>query len=125
MDRRTRTATAVLAPALVAAGCSGDAGGGGDNRSLTVWTIEDGADRVAAQQKRAPLSDFYDPDVLTAVQTSPSTFARWGLPEGQGELVRAMQGPLPVAEALADLVAGTGSAAGAARRAQQAVEDLN
>ena len=56
MSTRTRTATFLVAVALVAAGCSGGgddpAGGGnsGDNQ-LTVWTIEDVQDRVQAQKK--------------------------------------------------------------------------
>ena len=59
MGTRSRTATLLAALALVAAGCSSsgsdDSGGGGDNgnKTLTVWTIEDVADRVAAQKKMA------------------------------------------------------------------------
>jgi ABC-type glycerol-3-phosphate transport system substrate-binding protein len=53
-----RIGTLVAALALVAAaGCSGggdDEGGGEDGaRSIKVWTIEDVADRVAAQKKMA------------------------------------------------------------------------
>ena len=58
MGTGARTATLLAALALVVAGCSsgGDnSGGGGDNgdKSLTVWTIEDVADRVTAQKKMA------------------------------------------------------------------------
>ncbi len=56
-----RAAALLSALALVVAGCGSgddDGGGGGDggdtaNQSLTVWTIEDVADRVAAQKKMA------------------------------------------------------------------------
>lgn len=53
--RRSRLLAAVAATALlVGAGCSGGLDGGGgsaDDGTLTVWTTEDQADRVAAQQK--------------------------------------------------------------------------
>ena len=64
------------------------------------------------------------PGRAQAVQEAPETFSRWGLPQGQGALVGAMQGPLPVPKALADLVNGKGDATAAAQSAQKAVEDL-
>jgi multiple sugar transport system substrate-binding protein len=91
----------------------------GDTSYLDAWQkLKAGVDT------KAPLSDFYDPDVLKAVQEAPETFNRWGLSEGQGALVGAMQGPLPVPKALADLVNGKGDATAAAQSAQKAVEDL-
>lgn len=91
----------------------------GDTSYLAAWQkLKAGVDT------KAPLSDFYDPDVLKQVQEAPETFSRWGLPQGQGALVGAMQGPLPVTKALADLVNGKGDATAAAQNAQKAVEDL-
>jgi multiple sugar transport system substrate-binding protein len=91
----------------------------GDTSYLAAWQkLKTGVDT------RAPLSDYYDPDVLTAVQQAPETFSRWGLTEGQGALVGAMQGPLPVTTALADLINGKGDPTGAAETAQRDVEDL-
>lgn len=91
----------------------------GDDSYLTAWQeLEAGVDT------KAPLADYFGADVLTAVQESPESFSRWGLPQNQGALVGAMLGPLPVPKALADLVAGKGDAAGAAQSAQKAVEDL-
>jgi multiple sugar transport system substrate-binding protein len=91
----------------------------GDQSYLQAWQkLKAGVDT------KAPLSDYYDPDVLKAVQEAPETFSRWGLPEGQGALVGAMQGPLPIPKALSDLINGRGDAAGAAATAQKAVEDL-
>ena len=53
MGTGTRMTTLLAALALVAAGCSsgGDDSGGNGGQSLTVWTIEDVADRVAATKK--------------------------------------------------------------------------
>jgi hypothetical protein len=56
MARRTRTATLLAALAPVPAGCSaggGDSGGGNGGTSLTVWTIEDVADRATATAAEA------------------------------------------------------------------------
>jgi multiple sugar transport system substrate-binding protein len=91
----------------------------GDTSYLQAWQkLKAGVDT------KAPLSDFYDPDVLKAVQEAPESFNRWGLPQGQGALVGAMQGPLPVTKALSDLINGKGDATAAAQSAQKAVEDL-
>ena len=91
----------------------------GDTSYLQAWQkLKAGVDT------KAPLSDFYNPDVLTAVQKAPETFNRWGLPQGQGALVGAMQGPLPVPTALAELINGKGDPTAAAQSAQKAVEDL-
>ena len=40
------------------------------------------------------ISKFTYAEMLKEVQQAPETFSRWGLPEGQGPLVGAMQGPL-------------------------------
>jgi multiple sugar transport system substrate-binding protein len=91
----------------------------GDTSYLDAWQkLEAGVDT------KAPLSDFYDPEVLKAVQEAPESFSRWGLPQGQGALVGAMQGPLPVTKALSDLINGKGDPTAAAQSAQKAVEDL-
>jgi len=91
----------------------------GDTSYLKSWEgLKAGVDT------KAPLSQFYGQDVLKAVQESPETFNRWGLPQGQGELVGATLGPLPVPKALSDLIAGKGDAAGAAQAAQKAVEEI-
>lgn len=91
----------------------------GDTSYLQAWQkLKAGVDTTA------PLSDFYDPDVLAAVQKAPETFNRWGLQQGQGALVGAMQGPLPVPKALAELINGKGDPTAAAQSAQKAVEDL-
>jgi multiple sugar transport system substrate-binding protein len=91
----------------------------GDTSYLTAWQkLKAGVDT------KAPLADYYGPDVLKAVQESPETFSRWGLTQGQGALVGALQGPRPVSKALADLVAGKDDAGKAAGKAQKAVEDI-
>ena len=56
--------------------------------------------------KKAPLSDFYSQDVLDALAAGPSELARWGISQGQGALVGALQGEQPVATAVNDVANG-------------------
>ncbi|MFC7547871.1 ABC transporter substrate-binding protein [Plantactinospora sp. GCM10030261] len=86
---------------------------------LTAW---DGSQ--AGVDARKPLSEVYGPPVLETLRTSPDTFQRWGLPQGQGKLVGAILGELPVPKALADVVSGKSSADAAAARAQKEVESV-
>lgn len=78
----------------------------------------------AGVDTKAPLSDFYGADVLKAVQESPEQFSRWGLTQGQGALVGAIQGPRPIAGAVSDLATGKSTGQQAADSAQKAVEDI-
>jgi len=91
----------------------------GDTSYLKSWEgLKAGVD------SKAPLSQFYGPEVLTAVQKAPENFSRWGLTQGQGKLVGALQGSQPVPKALSELIAGKGDAAQAAQNAQKAVEEI-
>jgi multiple sugar transport system substrate-binding protein len=88
-------------------------------RYLDAWsTLPAGVDT------KAPLSDFYDAETLEAVRTSPETIQRWGFEQGQGALVGATLGELPVATALNELVSGSGTAEEAAQQAQAAVVEI-
>jgi multiple sugar transport system substrate-binding protein len=78
----------------------------------------------AGVDTKKPLSDFYDQSVLDAVAASPETFDRWGLRQGQGALVGAILGQLPVAKSLNQLIASGGDPAEAARDADQEVETI-
>ncbi|KKJ94609.1 ABC transporter substrate-binding protein [Micromonospora sp. HK10] len=86
---------------------------------LTAWnTSQAGVDR------KQPLAAVYGEDVLDTLRKSPDTFQRWGLPQGQGKLVGAILGELPVPKALADVIAGKSDAAAAAGRAKKDVEAI-
>jgi multiple sugar transport system substrate-binding protein len=56
--------------------------------------------------KKAPLSDFYSKDVLAALAEGPNDLARWGISEGQGALIGALQGEQPVPSAVNDVTSG-------------------
>ena len=69
--------------------------------------------------KKAPLSDFYSQDVLSALAAGPTELARWGISQGQGALVGAMQGEQPVAGAVNDVTSGSDPAEVASKLSDQ------
>jgi multiple sugar transport system substrate-binding protein len=74
---------------------------------------------------KAPLADFYGPDVLTALTDGPDQASRWAIPQGEGNLVGALQGEQPVAKAVNDVANGTDpeEAAADAAEAIRAIQD--
>lgn len=77
----------------------------------------------AGVDTKAPLSDFYTPEVLAAVASGPEDLARWGITQGQGSLLGALQGELPVSTAVSDVAQG-GDPADAAATAAEAVRSI-
>lgn len=77
----------------------------------------------AGVDTKAPLSDFYTPEVLEAVAAGPQDLARWGITQGQGNLLGALQGELPVSTAVSDVAQG-GDPAEAAATAAEAVRSI-
>ena len=77
----------------------------------------------AGVDTKAPLSDFYTPDVLDALAAGPEDLARWAIPQGQGELLGALQGEQPVATAVNEVASGT-DAKEAADTAAEAVRSI-
>lgn len=85
----------------------------------TAWdTLAAGVDT------KKPLGELYPGPVLAALRTSPDTFRRWGLPQGQGALVGATLGELPIPKAVNALAGGEVDAAGAAKRAAEGVRTI-
>jgi multiple sugar transport system substrate-binding protein len=78
----------------------------------------------AGVDTKAPLSDFYPEDVLTALTKSTDTMNRWGFQQGQGQLVGAQLAELPIPKALASEIAGKLTAQAAAEQAQADVEEI-
>jgi len=77
----------------------------------------------AGVDTKAPLADFYAPEVLEAVAAGPEDLARWGIAQGQGDLLGALQGELPVATAVNDVSQG-GDPEQAATAAAEAVRSV-
>jgi multiple sugar transport system substrate-binding protein len=78
----------------------------------------------AGVDTKAPLSRFYDQSVLNAVAASPGAVDRWGFRQGQGELVGATLGQLPVAKSLNKLITSGGDPSAAAQEADREVEAI-
>jgi len=78
----------------------------------------------AGVDKKAPLSDFYSPDVINALKNTMSTLDRWALPQGQGKLLGATQGQFVVPKAISAATSGQKSPEQAAQQAQQAVQQI-
>ena len=74
--------------------------------------------------RKAPLADFYPPEVLEVLRTGPDDFDRWGIAQGQGDLVGAILGELPVPQAVAALASGEVDAQTAAEDAATSVRSI-
>ena len=81
------------------------------------------ADLPVGVDTKAPLSDFYSPEVLEALTSGPGQISRWAIPQGQGELLGAAQGEQPVATAVNEVSTGA-DAETAAQTAAEAVRSL-
>ena len=69
----------------------------------------------------APLSDFYPQEVIDILQSGADQFSRWGITQGQGDLIGASLGELPVPQAIGALTGGSTDAQGAAEQAAEAL----
>lgn len=78
----------------------------------------------AGVDTKKPLADVYPAAVLDALRASPDTFARWGIAQGQGKLVGATMGELPVPKALSQVVEGALTLEAAAAQAKTDVETI-
>jgi multiple sugar transport system substrate-binding protein len=88
-------------------------------RFIDAWaTLPAGVDT------KAPLSDFYPAEVLDALREAPDSISPWGIPQGQGALVGASLGELPVPQAIAAMTGGEIDPSGAARQAAEALREI-
>ncbi|GAA2386157.1 ABC transporter substrate-binding protein [Nonomuraea africana] len=78
----------------------------------------------AGVDSKKPLSEVYPAEILDALRKSPDTFARWGIPQGQGKLVGATMGELPVPKALSAIVDGSLTPQAAATQAKSDIETI-
>jgi multiple sugar transport system substrate-binding protein len=87
---------------------------GATNYSDAWATMDVGVDT------KAPLSDFYSQEVIDALTAGTDSLSRWAIPQGQGDLLGAIQGEQPVANAVNEVANGT-SAEDAAQEAADAI----
>lgn len=90
-----------------------------DRRRYTEqWSLLD-----VGVDARAPLSKFYDARVIGELTKGPTELSRWAIPQGQGDLLGALQGEQPVAEAVNEVSNGT-DAAQAAKDAEDTIVSI-
>jgi multiple sugar transport system substrate-binding protein len=78
----------------------------------------------AGVDKKEPLGDFYSPEVLSVLQTGSDDLKRWGITQGQGDLVGAALGELPIAKAVSDVTSGGVDPAAAAKQAAESLRSI-
>jgi multiple sugar transport system substrate-binding protein len=91
----------------------------GDKAGSTTYSDAWSTMKVGVDTK-APLSKFYSPAVIDALTSGAENLSRWAIPQGQGDLLGAIQGQQPVAGAVNKVANGT-SAAEAAKAAADAI----
>ncbi|HET9420977.1 MAG TPA: extracellular solute-binding protein [Nocardioides sp.] len=79
----------------------------------------------AGVDRKAPLADFYAPEVLEALTAGPVDLSRWGISQGEGDLLGALQGELPVATAVNEVTSGADpeDAAGTAAEEVRSIQE--
>jgi multiple sugar transport system substrate-binding protein len=88
-------------------------------RFIDAWaTLPAGVDT------KAPLTDFYPAEVLDALRNAPDSISPWGIPQGQGALIGASLGELPVPQAIAAMTGGEVDPSGAAQQAAEALREI-
>jgi len=73
---------------------------------------------------KAPVSDFYGPEVVEQLEGGLGAVSVWGITQGQGDLVGASLGELPVAQAVSGVTTEGLSGQEAAAQAQDAVQSI-
>ena len=91
----------------------------GDKPGDTTYTDAWSQMKVGVD-KKAPLTNFYSQDVIDALTSGADNLSRWAIPQGQGDLLGAIQGTQPVAAAVNEVANGT-SAADAAKKAADSI----
>jgi multiple sugar transport system substrate-binding protein len=80
------------------------------------------SDMPVGVDTKAPLSDFYGPEVLEELGAGPENISRWALEQGQGDLLGALQGEQPVSTAVNEVSQGTAPDEAATEAAETARE---
>jgi len=93
----------------------------GDSPGATNYSDAWAAMQVGVDTK-APLSDFYGPEVIDALTAGTDSLQRWAIPQGQGDVLGAIQGEQPVANAVNQVANGT-PAEEAAQQAADAISE--
>jgi multiple sugar transport system substrate-binding protein len=92
---------------------------GDPDRYLRAWRSSDlGVDA------RRPIDEVYPPELLDRLVDGVRRMRRWGIAQGEGALVGAAGGELPVSKAIGAMTAGQLSPSGAASQADEEIASL-
>ncbi|UCH24855.1 MAG: carbohydrate ABC transporter substrate-binding protein, partial [Trueperaceae bacterium] len=86
--------------------------------------VDGWADLPVGVDRKAPLSDFYPPDVISAIVAGMDVANRWGFSQGQGALVGRLYGTRVMSELVREFIDGERSAEETAALLQLEVEAL-
>lgn len=78
----------------------------------------------AGVDKKEPLGNFYSKEVLDILKKGPDDLKRWGITQGQGDLVGAALGELPIAKAVSDVTSGGVDPQTAAKQAAESLRSI-
>ena len=78
----------------------------------------------AGVDRKEPLGNFYSNDVLSILEQGPDELKRWGITQGQGDLVGAALGELPIAKAVSDVTSGGVDPETAAKQAAESLRSI-
>jgi multiple sugar transport system substrate-binding protein len=81
-------------------------------------------DLVTGVDTKKKLSDVYDPQVLSTLESVPAHIDRWAIPEDQGALLGPVNTQLPIPKAVADMATGSKTPQQAAQSATDAVAQI-
>ena len=95
----------------------------GDASSKTAY-VDAWRKLPAGVDKKAPLDTVYPATLVDQLASSVDTFGRWGIEQGEGRLVGATLGELPVAKAVNAMTGGQLDPGEAAKQCQDQVEDI-
>jgi multiple sugar transport system substrate-binding protein len=78
----------------------------------------------SGKEPRAPLSDFYTPDVVDLIARPADNILWWGVKHGQAPLVGAMLGSQPIEQAMNAMLTDQATPDTAVREAADEVREI-
>ncbi len=78
----------------------------------------------AGVDAKKPLAEVYDPETIRQISGVAGAIDRWGIPQGQGDLIGAITARLPLSQVIAEMSASREDPAKAANSAQDDVSEI-
>jgi multiple sugar transport system substrate-binding protein len=78
----------------------------------------------AGVDRKKPLAEVYDAETIRQITGVAAVIDRWGIPQGQGDLLGAITARLPISQVIAEMAAGGQDPGAAAAAAQDDVSKI-